>query len=93
MQDLEFLRLRRFKRLVSPICTHHNSLVSFSVSCLYTSAGVCRIGSALTSNSQLKYRLIGPCIGASLEPVSSIPSEEEWHTDGTAQPRDEPSIP
>lgn len=40
IQDLEFLNLRRFRLLVNLIYRHLNSLVSFSVSCLYTSAGV-----------------------------------------------------
>lgn len=38
--DLEFLDLRHFKPLVNLIYRHLNSLVSFSVSCLYTSSGV-----------------------------------------------------
>lgn len=39
-QAPELLDLRRFKRLVSLTYTHRNSLVSFSVSCLYTSGCV-----------------------------------------------------
>lgn len=40
IQDLEFPDLRHFNPLVNLIYRHLNSPVSFSVSCLYTSAGV-----------------------------------------------------